>query len=51
MGDDWVAMGNLTEADLAEIWRGQAYADFRTQLRGDTLPAVCAGCSLYRRTF
>jgi radical SAM protein with 4Fe4S-binding SPASM domain len=51
MGDDRVAMGNLVEADLAEIWRGQAYSDFRAALSSDTPPAVCAGCSLYRRTF
>jgi len=51
MGDDRVAMGDLGEADLAEIWRGKAYADFRSALSSDTPPAVCAGCSLYRRTF
>jgi radical SAM protein with 4Fe4S-binding SPASM domain len=51
MGDDRVAMGDLAEADLAEIWQGQAYADFRAALSSDTPPAVCAGCSLYRRTF
>ena len=51
MGDDRVAMGDLGEADLADIWRGQAYADFRAALSSDTPPAVCAGCSLYRRTF
>ena len=51
MGDDRVSMGNLAEADLAEIWRGGAYADFRAALSSDTPPAVCAGCSLYRRTF
>jgi radical SAM protein with 4Fe4S-binding SPASM domain len=51
MGDDRVAMGNLAEADLADIWSGQAYADFRAALTTDTPPAVCAGCSLYRGTF
>ncbi|HLM08037.1 MAG TPA: radical SAM protein [Blastococcus sp.] len=51
MGDDRVAMGDLREANLAEIWRGKAYADFRAALSSDTPPAVCAGCSLYRRTF
>jgi radical SAM protein with 4Fe4S-binding SPASM domain len=51
MGDDRVAMGDLAEADLGEIWQGQAYADFRAALSSDTPPAACAGCSLYRRTF
>jgi radical SAM protein with 4Fe4S-binding SPASM domain len=51
MGEDRVSMGDLVEADFAEIWRGQAYADFRAALSSDTPPPVCAGCSLYRRTF
>jgi radical SAM protein with 4Fe4S-binding SPASM domain len=51
MGDDRVAMGNLAEADLADIWSGQAYAEFRAALMSDIPPAVCAGCSLYRGTF
>ncbi|HEX2076036.1 MAG TPA: radical SAM protein, partial [Geodermatophilus sp.] len=51
MGDDRVSMGNLADADLAEIWTGEAYRQFRSALLGDTPPAVCAGCSLYRATF
>lgn len=51
MGDDRVAMGNLADADLAEIWSGEAYREFRAALLTDDPPAVCAGCSLYRGTF
>jgi radical SAM protein with 4Fe4S-binding SPASM domain len=51
MGDDRVAMGNLADADLAEIWAGEAYREFRSALLTDSPPAVCAGCSLYRGTF
>ena len=51
MGDDRISMGSLDEADLAEIWRGDAYAEFRAALLSDSPPAVCAGCSLYRGTF
>jgi len=51
MGDDRVSMGNLADADLAEIWTGEQYAQFRAALLTDTPPAVCAGCSLYRGTF
>jgi radical SAM protein with 4Fe4S-binding SPASM domain len=52
MGDDRVAMGSLADADLADVWSGQAYADFRSALTSDTPPpSVCAGCSLYRGTF
>ncbi|MGY1640583.1 radical SAM protein [Geodermatophilus sp. SYSU D00703] len=51
MGDDRVSMGSLTDADLAEIWTGEAYAEFRTALLTDTPPPVCAGCSLYRGRF
>jgi radical SAM protein with 4Fe4S-binding SPASM domain len=51
MGDDRVAMGSLADADLGEIWSGEAYAEFRAALLTDTPPTVCAGCSLYRGTF
>jgi radical SAM protein with 4Fe4S-binding SPASM domain len=51
MGDDRVSMGNLADADLAEIWNGEEYREFRSGLLGDTPPRVCAGCSLYRGTF
>lgn len=51
MGDDRVAMGSLADADLAEIWSGEAYGEFRGALLTDSPPAVCAGCSLYRGTF
>jgi len=51
MGDDRVSMGNLADADLAEIWTSEAYAEFRAALLTDTPPAVCAGCSLYRGRF
>jgi radical SAM protein with 4Fe4S-binding SPASM domain len=51
MGDDRVTMGDLADADLAEIWSGEAYRDFRGALLTDCPPAVCAGCSLYRGTF
>jgi hypothetical protein len=51
MGDDRVAMGNLYDDGLEEIWTGGAYAAFRAALLTDTPPAVCAGCSLYRGTF
>ena len=51
MGDDRVALGNLGEQSFPEIWAGPAYQDFRHRLSGDDPPAVCRGCSLYRRTF
>ncbi len=51
MGDDRISMGDLQEESLAEIWTGPAYTGFRGALTGDTPPAVCAGCSLYRGTF
>ncbi len=51
MGDDRVTMGNVHDGDLADIWAGEAYADFRAALLTDAPPRVCAGCSLYRGTF
>jgi radical SAM protein with 4Fe4S-binding SPASM domain len=51
MGDDRVALGDLTAQSFAEIWYGEAYRDFRTRLAGEQPPEVCRGCALYRRTF
>jgi MoaA/NifB/PqqE/SkfB family radical SAM enzyme len=51
MGDDRVAMGRLGDAELDEVWSGEAYGAFRAALIGDAPPAVCAGCALYRGTF
>jgi MoaA/NifB/PqqE/SkfB family radical SAM enzyme len=51
MGDDRVVLGRLTEQSFPEIWAGRPYQDFRRRLSGDDPPAVCRGCSLYRRTF
>jgi radical SAM protein with 4Fe4S-binding SPASM domain len=51
MGDDRIVLGRLTEQSFPEIWSGRAYQDFRRRLSGDEPPAVCRGCSLYRKTF
>lgn len=51
MGDDRVRLGRLSERSFPEIWYGEAYREFRRRLGGDEPPAVCQGCSLYRRTF
>jgi radical SAM protein with 4Fe4S-binding SPASM domain len=51
MGDDRVSLGDLNEAGFPEIWRGEAYQDFRRRLAGEEPPDVCRGCSLYHHTF
>jgi MoaA/NifB/PqqE/SkfB family radical SAM enzyme len=51
MGDDRVALGDLARQSFPEIWYGEPYREFRRRLAGDDPPAVCRGCSLYRRTF
>jgi radical SAM protein with 4Fe4S-binding SPASM domain len=51
MGDDRVALGNLAEQPLAQIWTGPAYREFRARLAGDRPPEVCVGCSIYLGTF
>ena len=51
MGDDRVSMGSLDDADLADIWHGEAYTRFRAALLTDEPPDVCRGCSLYRGSF
>lgn len=51
MGDDRISLGSLSEAGFPEIWRGEAYRDFRRRLASAEPPAVCRGCSLYHHTF
>jgi radical SAM protein with 4Fe4S-binding SPASM domain len=51
MGDDRVALGNVTETGFPAIWYGEAYRDFRRRLDSPDPPDVCRGCSLYRHTF
>ena len=51
MGDDRVALGDLTKQSFPEIWYGEPYREFRRRLAGDEPPDVCAGCALYQGTF
>jgi len=51
MGDDRVALGNVTETGFPAIWYSEAYRDFRRRLDSPDPPDVCRGCSLYRHTF
>ena len=39
-------LGDATQATLREIWRGQAYRDFRSALVSDKPPDSCANCGL-----
>jgi radical SAM protein with 4Fe4S-binding SPASM domain len=51
MGSDRATMGRLDEAPFERIWHAQPYTSFRRALLGAEPPAVCRGCSLYRRVF
>ena len=52
MGADRAVLGSLAEDGFATVWHNERYAEFRAALLGDAEPpAVCAGCSLYRRLF
>ncbi len=51
MGDDRVSLGDVGTTPFAAIWRGDAYREFRRGLLEGPPPAVCEGCSLYRRLF
>ena len=39
-------LGNASKQDLAEIWNGPAYREFRSALMSDTPPKPCQGCGL-----
>ncbi|MDT7950823.1 MAG: radical SAM protein [Acetobacteraceae bacterium] len=45
-GYDNYTLGNASMQDLAEIWNGQAYRDFRSALLSDAPPKPCQGCGL-----
>jgi len=51
MGADRAVLGDAGAEPFEDVWRGQAYRDFRSRLLTDDPPAVCAGCSMYRHVF
>jgi radical SAM protein with 4Fe4S-binding SPASM domain len=51
MGSDRARLGRLGQRTFAEIWSSARYRRFRQGLLGDRPPAVCRGCSAYRRVF
>lgn len=51
MGEDRAVLGDLTHDSFDTIWKGPEYESFRAQLLSDQPPAICRGCSWYRRVF
>ena len=51
MGSDRAELGNVTTQPLVEVWKGEAYREFRAALLTDRPPPVCRGCSAYRGVF
>jgi radical SAM protein with 4Fe4S-binding SPASM domain len=51
MGQDRAKLGNVRDTPLSALWHGPEYRQLRQGLRSDAPPAICAGCSLYRRRF
>jgi radical SAM protein with 4Fe4S-binding SPASM domain len=51
MGEDRVALGDLTTQSFPDIWYSAPYQDFRQRLAGPQPPEVCRGCALYQGTF
>jgi MoaA/NifB/PqqE/SkfB family radical SAM enzyme len=45
-GYDRFTLGDATKENLAEIWNGKAYREFRERLLSDLPPPVCANCGL-----
>jgi MoaA/NifB/PqqE/SkfB family radical SAM enzyme len=43
-----LGIGNVLEAHLAEIWRGQRMRDLRESFVAGPLNATCSGCDMYR---
>jgi radical SAM protein with 4Fe4S-binding SPASM domain len=51
MGEDRAVLGDLSASSFDQVWNGRDYRDFRAALLSDRPPAVCRGCSWYRRVF
>jgi radical SAM protein with 4Fe4S-binding SPASM domain len=51
MGSDRATLGDVTVDKFSDVWRNDAYAEFRARLFTDHPPDVCAGCSMYRGVF
>jgi radical SAM protein with 4Fe4S-binding SPASM domain len=51
MGRERGRMGNIGDRPLSAIWHDPAYEQLRAELHGDTPPAICAGCAVYRGRF
>ncbi len=48
---DRVNLGRVGEQSVAQIWNGERYEQFRSQLSSEEAPEVCQSCSLYSGTF
>lgn len=52
MGDDRVSWGSVSAgSDLLQVWSSEPAQRFRDALASDAPPAVCTGCSHYRKVF
>ena len=51
MGADRAVLGKVDGGGFPAVWYGDDYRSFRAALLTDEPPAVCRGCSLYRRVF
>jgi radical SAM protein with 4Fe4S-binding SPASM domain len=51
MGEDRLVLGDLSDGSFEDVWNGPTYQAFREELLSDRPPAVCRGCSWYRRVF
>jgi MoaA/NifB/PqqE/SkfB family radical SAM enzyme len=52
MGAERAELGALEhDGGFRQVWRSQPYQEFRAALLTDEPPAVCKGCSLYRKVF
>jgi MoaA/NifB/PqqE/SkfB family radical SAM enzyme len=43
--------GSLNGRSVADVWNGEEYLAFRTQLESDTPPEICQSCAVYNGTF
>lgn len=51
MGSERAQLGEVSDGGFADVWRSDAYAEFRRGLVDGDPPDVCRGCSAYRGVF
>jgi MoaA/NifB/PqqE/SkfB family radical SAM enzyme len=48
---DRANFGSFAKRPVEQVWQGEGYQYFRSQLASDNPPEICSACSIYKGTF